>query len=269
MLTGLPREVLQTILWFMDAGTYLTSIFLCRTVHDAANSRPLLLRQLYRIPGLVFDIGHLPTEELFLLFRRRAARSLLAVSVLADSVVYSPSGRFRFRVRECCFSPGPPPLLATVHSNSPIINVYGLESQTISLHKQLQADLSEISRFEAHEILKIAFAASISPEAFCIASLNREKPFGIVESPRKHIRELWLVIFHYSYAQCSLTHSVRRITPEKHYEPVSLALARDGRICIVWRAWGTSTKVVLYEQDHSLHVDGDLGKLCSCITFLF
>ena len=264
MLITLPTEVLQTILWNMDAGTLLISILVCKTFFSAANARTVLLYHLHRIPGYVVGIEDLPTAMLFIMFRRRATRDLYAAGALTDTTVYGAGGA-NVKIRECSFTAGPPALLAAVDSTAPIIDIYKLGSQKITLMVQLQSQLPED---HCYEILKIAFGPPALSDGFHIAALQRHKVFDMVGPVNDGHTTLKLLTFHHLYAHCSSTQNSTTVTQERGHEPVGLALARNGNICIAWRQFGVSTSVSLYAKDLS-PIEDDSGRcfslLCSVL----
>lgn len=51
-LLSLPPEILQNILYHMDAATCFVSLLSCTTIYEAAQTKRVLLRHLNRMPGL-------------------------------------------------------------------------------------------------------------------------------------------------------------------------------------------------------------------------
>jgi hypothetical protein len=87
LFVDLPPELLQTILLHSSTPSFVQFIRTCRTLFDlAAQSRDVVQHHLNSVPGekLSISSGLTSTQKLFLIFRRRAAASLLGVNVTAD-----------------------------------------------------------------------------------------------------------------------------------------------------------------------------------------
>ena len=103
-LLRLPIEIFQTITWYLDAGTFFSSLLTCKRFLDAAMSKTLLLHHIQNIPGLRLGLEELETTELFEKFSMRAAESSCGANVLADVTRYAPTSKTP--VTNAVFSPG-------------------------------------------------------------------------------------------------------------------------------------------------------------------
>jgi len=94
--TDLPAEILQRILHFTSTPTFLQLILVNRRLFNvAAESREVILYQLRHLPGLKLGLSDhcIPTAELFLILRQRAAGNLYGANFTADCMSYAfPNG---------------------------------------------------------------------------------------------------------------------------------------------------------------------------------
>ena len=92
-LMRLPIEVFQMILWHMEVETFFSSQLACKHFFGSAKSKPLLLRQIYRLPGFTMGLADLSNEELLTRFRERARQNGCAAGILADVSKYKPTSK--------------------------------------------------------------------------------------------------------------------------------------------------------------------------------
>ncbi len=92
-ILDLPIEILQLIAWHMDVATFYTSLLTCKKFMDAATARATILHHLENLPGLRIGLEDRPTVELLLMFRQRAAQTLIGAGVLADVKSYTSTRR--------------------------------------------------------------------------------------------------------------------------------------------------------------------------------
>ncbi len=253
-LLGLPLEVLQTITWYMDVGTFFASLLTCKQVFEAAKCRPNLLRHLYNLPGLRLGLDDVSISDKLLQFRRRAAANGCAAGVLADVTTFSQTSRTS--LSNAAFSPrgssqaGRPNFLATAHEGG-FVHVYDLGEHHVRLESVLHIP-SEDGNTHTMEVSRLAFG----PDSHDLAVLYRDIPEN--RPPGGCLYKL--VTFHYvhtsdpgsSYDSDLL--ETRDITRPDIEVPVGLALASNGRACIAWKVLGkeNKTKVTLIGWDETL-----------------
>ena len=250
-LLDLPVEVLQIVFWHMDPGTLFSSLLTCKEFFDAAKSRRVLLRQLRRIPGLNLGLDDVPSPDLFLRFRKRAAQNLCGARLLADITKYASAPTSLTRGSQWIFAPGAPAQLATIHDFEHI-RIYELTQHHVRLKVDLRARCSDV------EAIKLAFSANRD-----LAVLYRNRttsetisPF-VDEAVAMASRTHKLVTFHHlhatskGYFYSASIQETRDIPCVPASEPVGLALASNGNACIAWRSSGrdSTTEVVLYGRD--------------------
>ena len=239
LLLHLPAEILQTIAWHMDPGTFFISLLTCKTMYDAAKYRRNLLRHLHSIPGLRLGLEDLTTADLFLRFRKRAAASLCGAGVLADITRYAPAETIN-SISKAVFSSGTPAQLATVHE-SVFVKVYELTVDHVRLKAELRIQSREDTGVHEIEVLKIAFSSTRD-----LAVLYKHKrapmevsPFVEEESTRTKCT-LRLVTFHYcssgmrGHFYSTDEQETTDISQDVEFEPAGLALASNGNFCISW-----------------------------------
>ena len=239
MLLHLPAEILQTIAWHMDPGTFFVSLLTCKTIYNAANYRRNLLRHLHSIPGLRLGLEDLTTTDLLLRFRKRAAASLCGAGVLADITTYAPADNIN-SISTAVFSYGTPAQLATVHE-SVIVNIYELTADHVRLKAELQIQSREDAGDHEIEVLKIAFSSTRDLAVLYGHKKTSQKvsPF-VDEEVTQTKRTLKLVTFHYCYSGMrGHFYSIDEqettdISQDLGFEPAGLALASNGNFCISW-----------------------------------
>jgi hypothetical protein len=239
MLLHLPPEILQTIAWHMDPGTFFVSLLACKTIYDAAKYRRNLLRHLHSIPGLRLGLEDLTTADLLLQFRKRAAASLCGAGVLADISRYAPADSVN-SISMAVFSSGAPAQFATVH-DSAIVGIYELTADHVRLKAELRIQSREDAGDHGMEVLKIAFSNTRD-----LAVLYSHKKIPTKVSPfvdeeeTQTKRTLRLVTFHYCYSgmrghfYSTDEQETTDITQDLGFEPAGLALASNGNFCISW-----------------------------------
>lgn len=247
ILLGLPLEVFQTIIWYMDAGTFFASLLTCKQFLKAAQCKPNLLRHLYNIPGLRLGLEDLSTSELQLQFRKRAAESGCAAGVLADVTRFSQTSQIS--LSNATFSPASPSQpgshahLATVHDGG-IIHIYDLGKH----HVRLKAELL-IGPEDGNPHRLEVFGLAFSPGSRDLAVLYRQIPgrkklfgergFFDHRPPGSCLYKL--VTFPHVYMSTngsfydSHQPETREVTTSHIETPVGLALASNGHACIAWK----------------------------------
>lgn len=206
-LLSLPAEVLQNVLFHMDHATYFTCLLSCKTVFQAAQSRRTILHQLDRMLGLRIGYGNLDSLNLFGLFRRRAAKSIVAAGVLADITRYAPSDDLT-NISRTVISPGRPTLIATAHDHGEV-NIYELSRKTV----RFKAELRTETYFDEHlqlgyhmEIFKMAFSPDKDLAVLCRMRMSKEVPSPVAHGGDCEVMVVGtqcykLVTFHRCYAK--------------------------------------------------------------------
>ncbi len=90
-ILGLPSEILQLVLCHMDGQTFSIALLTCKAFWNAGRSKSVLLRHLGRMQGLREELDCLGTNDLFMIFRHRAAVGLLSAGVTADVTLHRAS----------------------------------------------------------------------------------------------------------------------------------------------------------------------------------
>ena len=268
MLLELPPEVLQNVLWHMDAGTLLVCLFVGKSFMELAHSKHILLHQLRSLPGLTVGIEDLSTNDAFMLFRRRATRNLCGSSKLAQLTRYS-AGQAKLNVRQCVFYAGDPACLAVAYRDRSVIRLYSFEEQGIKPKVDLHAHLFQGEEPDGHiELLKVAFS-----EARDVAGLYTYTPHIGNGGPmvKKAIAMskdvLKLVVFRYVATPMeedmdddikepfySTRQETRDILVQQDTEPVGLAIGTSGLACIAWSSTrlGFIARICLYARNQDL-----------------
>ena len=239
MLLDLPAEILHTIAWHMDPGTFFVSLLTCKTIYDAAKYRRNVLRHLHSIPGLRLGLEDLTTADLFLRFRKRAAASLCGGGILADITRYAPVDSCN-SISNAVFSSGAPAQLATVYESA-IVHIYELTADHVRLEAELLIQSREDSCDFEIEVLKLAFSSTRDLAVLYghKRSLKKVSPF-VDEEMTETKRTLKLVTFHYCFSgmrghfYSTDEQETTDITQDLGFEPAGLALASNGNFCISW-----------------------------------
>ncbi len=95
LLLDLPAELLQMILVCSSTPSFVQLIRTCHAIFDlCARSRNVILHHLRNVStaSCTSSIDEIPTHDLFLIFRRRAAASLQGVNITADRLDFYLSG---------------------------------------------------------------------------------------------------------------------------------------------------------------------------------
>lgn len=265
-LLGLPLEVLQTITWYMDAGTFFASLLTCKQVFEAAKCRPNLLRHLHNLPGFRLDLKDISVLGQLLHFRRRAAANGCAAGVLADVTTFSQTSRTS--LSNAAFSPrgssqaGRPNFLATAHEGG-FVHVYDLGEHHVRLESVLHIP-SEDGNPHPMEVSRLAFGpdshdlAVLYRDILCREETSVNEGLPVNRPPGSCLYKL--VTFHYVHTSDpgssydSDLQETRDITRPDIEVPVGLALASNGRACIAWKVLGkeNKTKVTLIGRDETL-----------------
>jgi len=262
-LLGLPLEVFHLITWYMDAGTFFASLLTCKQFLKAAEYRPNLLRHLYNIPGLRRGLEDLPTSDLLLKFRKRAAESGCAAGVLADFTTFLQTSRTS--LSNVAFSPANPSQsgghaqLAIAHDGG-IIQIYELGKNHVWLKAELHIR-SEDGNPHILEVLRLAFC----PGSRDLAVLYRRVPCqkkkfvkkGVFDHELPGIFDYKLVVFHRVHTSTkgcfyeSRLQETRDILNVDTEVPMGLALAFNGHACIAWKKPGEKirTNIMLIARD--------------------
>ena len=182
-LLSLPPELLQNILYHMDASTCFVSLLSCTTIFEATQSKRVLLRHLNRMPGLKLGLdSELAALTLFESFRRRAAKQLTAAGILANVARYAPCDDIT-KITKSAFSPGKPVLMATAHSHGQV-RIYELSERYLRLKAELQTDPGfdeELNRDYHMEILRLEFSPDKDLAVLCRPKSARVKGSPIFE----------------------------------------------------------------------------------------
>ena len=239
MLLDLPAEILQTVAWHMDPGTFFVSLLTCKTIYDAAKYRRNLLRHLHSIPGLRLGLEDLTTSDLLLRFRKRAAASLCGGGILADITRYAPVDSVK-SISKAIFSSGAPAQLATVHEPA-IVNIYELTADHVRLKAELRIQSREDSSDLEVEVLKIAFSSTRDLAILYGHKRSPRKVSPFVDDEATETkRTLKMVTFHHCYSgmrghfYSTDEQETTDITQDLGFEPAGLALASNGNFCISW-----------------------------------
>ena len=285
-LLSLPLEVFQTVARHMDVGTFYASLFTCKYFLKAGECRPNILRHLYHLPGLRLGLDDLSTSDLLRQFRKRAAESGCASSVLANVSKYQQTSFTS--LTSAVFAPANPTQpdypdrqarLATIHDRG-IIMVYDLLEDQVRLKKELHIRPEDGDQ-RSIEIVKMAFASG----SHDLAVLYRHRPtrlpahFTAARStnPFAPLADIYkLVTFHYLWSNSkgffydSHQQETRDIRVEVDNEqiPVGLALSSDGHACIAWKTQSETnpTKLILIGRNEDLMQSCTYGKSDSQIS---
>ncbi|KAL9608924.1 MAG: hypothetical protein Q9167_006264 [Letrouitia subvulpina] len=251
-LLELPPEVLQTTMYHMDPATFYISLLSCKTLFQTAKSKRILLRQLSRLPGLRLGLENLSLDELFLRFRRRAAESLCGAAVQANVSTYHSLPSLATAV----FSPESSQLAGISAEWGSIISIYKLTEDDVVR----KVELHPMENPQRWQVVKMAFSRSSDLAVLCKSRRESHEstlPEGIAPPKLK----MHLVIFHRLYAEqkgyfyLDSAKDVREITYFIDEEPVGLAMAMCGTICISWIRRGDPihhNEVFLYGRNHEL-----------------
>ena len=233
-----------------------------------ALSRPLLFHHLNRIPGLTLGLKDLPTPELLIFFRKRAAQSGYAAKALANVTKYAhqPGMSNAIFIPSDPSQPGDLAQLVTIQWDG-VLQIYDLAEdhvrRRVELHIRPEGGCSS-TRFE---VLKVSF----SPSSRDLAVLCRQRePSRNASSFRRRneyarANDIYrLVTFHRCFAKTlgffydSLLQETRDIEELEDQTPVGLALASNGNACIAWKSTSrlTDTKICLVRRN---------GKIMVCI----
>ena len=266
----LPNELLQIITKYMDGGTFFASLLTSKRFSEVALSKSLLLHHLNRVPGLNLGLSDLPTPDLLLLFRKRAAQGGCAAGALANTTKYAhqPGMRNAIFIPPDPYQPGIPAQLVTIQWDG-VLQIYDLAEDYVrrrfELHIRPEGDCSS-TRFE---ILKMCF----SPGSRDLAVLYRQRnpsedaPALLQRIETTHDRELYkLVTFHRCYAKSlgyfydSCFQETRDIGDLEGHIPVNIALASNGNACIAWKSSNrlSKTKICLVRRNEKVMV-----RICS------
>lgn len=280
-LLGLPLEILQTITWYMDAGTFFASLLTCKQLFKAAKSKPNLLRHLYNFPGLRLGLEDISTSDLLLQFRKRAAENGCAAGVLADITTFSRISRRS--LSNAAFSPadlsqpGSPVHLATVLDGG-VIHIYNLGED----HVRLEAELHirpEDGNPNRMEVSRLAFCPGSRDLAVLYRHIQCEKEAsvkkGLVDHRPPDSCLYKLVTLHHVHTSSkgffydSHLQETRVIISRDIEVPVGLALASNGYACIAWKlpGKGDKTKITLIGRDKTLMQACSYGQYSCFVRF--
>lgn len=190
-LLSLPPELLENILYHMDAATCFVSLISCKRIFEAAQTKRVLLRHLNRMPGLRLGLDHnLATLNLLESFRRRATKSLCAAGILANISRYAPNDDLT-NITRSAISPGRPVLMATAHQYGEI-RVYELSERYVRLKAELTTDLEydRKSGEEYHmEVLRMDFSRDKDLSVLCRPDLTGSKAALFVDEAESFSKE--------------------------------------------------------------------------------
>ncbi|KAI9872995.1 MAG: hypothetical protein M1830_000955 [Pleopsidium flavum] len=274
MLLQLPPEIIQNILWHMDPGTLLVSLFVCKRLYRIANSKHVMQHQLLSLPGLNVGLEDLSTAGALRQYRLRALSSLCGSDVLSQVTSYSP-GRHKIDVRQCVFCPGG---VAIAYQHRSVIKLYDFRGERIHPMAELRPHLLQDDEQGCHiELLKLAFSQDRD-----VVGLYRYTPHEgnggpfVAEAVEKARHTLKLVVFYHLTATkewstkatfySSFVQETSDIVINGEFRPVGLALANNGTTCIAWTRTGPTfhTKVSLYTRNKDLMEACGYGQ-CACV----
>ena len=265
----LPNELSQIISKHMDVGTFFASLLTSKRFLEVALSKPLLLHHLNRIPGLTLGLTDLPTPDLLVLFRKRAAQSGCAAGVLANVTKYA----HQRGLSNAVFIPSDPSQpghvaqLVTIQWDG-VLQIYDLAADYVRRRVELHIRPEGVRPSTRFEIIKVTF----SPASRDLAVLYRQReysqnrlPFPKRTALTQETEIYRLVTFHRCFAETlgyfydSSLQETRDIIESEDQTPVGLALASNGNACISWR--GTSrhktSKVCLIRRNEKIMVCTD------------
>ena len=244
-LLSLPLELLQLIQLRMNVATFFTSLLVCKRFLAAAESRPVILRHLQRMPGLGLGLDDLNNEELLSIFQGRAAESGQAAGVLARTTIYATRtgclmSRSAFTPHDLVYPRSKPLILAVPHSSG-IIHLYELKECHVRQREELHIR-HEDANPNRMDILKLAFApGSRDLAVLCYqkgSKAYRSKDSRMHESLEDKHTYYKIVVFHCLYARqkghfySSHQQDTRDIWLPSYCKPMTLALAPNGTACI-------------------------------------
>ncbi|CAF9933789.1 hypothetical protein IMSHALPRED_009479 [Imshaugia aleurites] len=214
----------------------------------------------------------LPTPDLLIHFRKRAAQSACAAGALANVTKYA----HQTGMSSAVFIPSDPSQpgnlsqLVTTRWDG-ILQIYDLAEDHVRSRVELHIKPEGACSSTRVEILKM----SLSPTSRDLAVLYRQKEHPQNASPSiKNMvsardSEIYrLVTFHRCFAKTlgyfydSYLQETRDIKKPKNQIPVSLALASNGNACIVWKSFDrlNKTKICVVGRDQKIMEDCQHGQ---------
>lgn len=255
----LPNELLQIITKHMDAGTFFASLLTSKRLLEVALSRPLLFHHLNRIPGLTLGLTDLPTPDLLLFFRRRAAQSGCAAGALANITKYAhrPGMGIAQFIPSDPSQPGYSSQLVTTQWDG-VLQIYDLAEDHVRRRVELHIRPEGGCSSTRVEIIKVSF----SPSSRDLAVLYRQREHSRNAYPPPKSEVYRLVTFHRCFAKTlgyfydSFLQETRDIEKPEDQEAVGLALASNGNACIVWKSPDrlNKTKICLVGRNEKIMV---------------
>ena len=244
-LLRLPLEILQLIQLHMNVATFFISLLVSKRFLVAAESRPVILHHLQRIPGLGLGLDDLNNEKLLSVFRRRAAESGQAAGVLARTAVYEiRAGCFMSRSAFTSHDPVQPelkPLTLAVPHSSGVIQLYKLKEYHVQQSQELHIR-HEDGNPNRMDILKLAFAPDSGDLGVLCYQKGSKAHRNNGPSTPKSLEEDYayykMVVFHSLYARqkghfySSYQQETRDIELPSYCKPQDIALAPNGMACI-------------------------------------
>ena len=289
MLDRLPPELLQTIFWHMDPGTFFVSLFICKAFLEAAACKPLLLRHLRSLPGISLGLDDLYAQGLLMMFRKRASEQLLGAAVFADVATYSSDTLAKvgqWVLATDTTSHSAQAHLATVQTNA-VVRIYELNKHYVRLKTELKAHprarlsptqssspfgvkVPQVIGTADLEVLKMAFSSHRDLAVLYRVKSTSEDVSPLVDddAPTKDRMPLKLVVFHRAHSKMkghffsSDLQETRDIEYRVGSEPVGLGIAASGEACIAWHSDNEEdeTQVILYGRDAKVMEAGDFGE---------
>ncbi len=264
--TRLPNELLQLITKHMDAGTFFASLLTSKKFLEIALCRPLLFHHLNRIPGLTLGLTDLPTPDLLVFFRRRAAQSGCAAGALANVTKYAhqPGMSSAVFIPSDLSQPGNLAQLVTFQWDG-VLQIYDLAEDYVRRRVELHIRPEGGCPNTRFEILKVSF----SPSSRDLAVLYRQRenrhntsPFPKRSESACDSEVYRLVTFHRCFAKSlgyfydSFLQETRDIDGIEDQKPVGLALASNGNACIAWRSTigRNESKICLVRRNNKIMV---------------
>lgn len=248
-LKSLPPEILQAIFLRVTTPSFLQLCQTCWTFFNiASSSRRVLLHHLLRMPGIKLGLEDVPTNQLFLLLRRRAARYLFGINFHADRLHYPfPfSGLGLIDSNASDLSTTSDPNLAIVWTGKPEVHLYHATRHGIEPRVALTLipPFSERDRKVKVEIVKV----KLTPQNSVLSILFKTIPqlFEGETFKNRFEHEAWEQERHgkYDLVQFRVTGSVSQqlrlanLCNERDCDAFTFAVddPEEGTFAIGWRA---------------------------------
>ena len=248
VLKSLPPEILQAIFLLVTTPSLLELCQTCWTFFNiASSSRVVLLHHLRRIPGIKLGLEDVPTKQLFLLLRRRAAWSLFGINFHADRLQYpfSLSGYGSIDSNASDLSTISDPNLAIVRTGGSEVHLYHATKHGIEprLAIVFEFPFSRRDRELKFEIVKVRLTSQNSGVSILFKTVPQLCEGETLKNRFEH--EAWEQGRHgkYGLVQFSVTGSVSRqlrlasFCDERDCDAFTFAVEdpENGTFAIGWR----------------------------------